>query len=88
MSGVKFADGTLVYKRNNLIHIFFCMQTIKTKNLDSLRDALEQYRSEGYDFQRRYREIVDIDPSSASLMLSEDFNVSVWSKIVKKIKNK
>lgn len=59
---------------------------IDTGNISGLREALERYREEGYEFQRKYREIVDIDPSSASLMLSEDFDVSVVNKILNILK--
>ena len=62
--------------------------TIKTANLESLKDALERYRTEGYEIQKMYREIVNIDPSSASLMLSEDFNLSLWKKLLAKVKKK
>lgn len=54
---------------------------IKTEQLPELRSALERYRIEGYEIQRKYAEIVDIDPSSASLMLSEDFDLGVVDRI-------
>jgi anti-sigma regulatory factor (Ser/Thr protein kinase) len=59
---------------------------IDTGNLSGLRVALERYREDGYEFQKKYREIVDIDPSSASLMLSEDFDVSVVNRILSRLK--
>lgn len=61
---------------------------VKTDALPSLRDALDTYREEGYAIQSRYKEIVNIDPSSASLMLSEDFDLSVWDRLLAKIKGK
>ncbi|OWQ85631.1 hypothetical protein CDN99_21330 [Roseateles aquatilis] len=59
---------------------------IDTSVLTGLRDALGRYREEGYEIQRKYKEIVSIDPSSASLMLSEDFDVSVVDRILVKLK--
>lgn len=59
---------------------------IDTSNLSDLRDALERYRADGYEFQKKYREIVDIDPSSASLMLTENFDVSVVDRILSRLK--
>lgn len=59
---------------------------IDTSELSGLRESLLQYRQDGYDFQQKYREIVDIDPSSASLMLSEDFEVSVVDRILARLK--
>lgn len=59
---------------------------IDTTNLSGLRESLRRYREEGYAFQKKYREIVDIDPSSASLMLSEDFDVSVVDRILGRLK--
>lgn len=61
---------------------------VRTNHIAELRDALEQYRNEGYAIQSRYKEIVNIDPSAASLMLSEDFDLSVWEKILLKLKGK
>ena len=61
--------------------------TIMTNQLPNLREALARYRDDGYEIQRKYREIVSIDPSSASLMLSEDFDPSVWDKMLRKIKS-
>lgn len=59
---------------------------IDTSNLSSLRESLHRYREEGYQFQKKYEEIVDIDPSSASLMLSEDFDTSVIDKIMSRLR--
>ncbi|MBB6591197.1 hypothetical protein ACYT85_15230 [Ralstonia solanacearum] len=59
--------------------------TVKTDQLPSLKESLSKYKKEGYEFQKRYREIVSIDPSAASLMLSEDFDVSTWQKIKARI---
>lgn len=60
---------------------------VKTDQMTDLREALDRYREDGYKIQSRYKEIISIDPSSASLMLSEDFDLSVWDKILSKIKN-
>ena len=60
---------------------------VSTDQIAELKDALEIYRNEGYQIQNRYKEIVSIDPSSASLMLSEDFDLSVWDRILAKLKN-
>lgn len=57
-----------------------------TSALVGLRDALGRYREEGYEIQRKYREIVNIDPSSASLMLSEDFDKSAVDSILLKLR--
>lgn len=59
---------------------------IKTNQLPNLRAALESYKKEGYEIKSRYKEIIDIDPSAASLMLSEDFDVSIFDKIIKTLK--
>lgn len=59
---------------------------VKTKELKNLNNSLEKYRRDGYEIQRQYQEIVNIDPSSASLMLSEDFDVSIWTKLITKLK--
>lgn len=61
---------------------------IYTKDLDSLRDALAKYREDGFLIQQRYREIVNIDPSSASLMLSRDFDVSLWDRLLANLRGK
>ncbi len=55
---------------------------IKTENIDSLRGSLEKFRNEGYEIQKKYREIVSIDPSSASLMLSQDFDLTLWDRLL------
>lgn len=60
--------------------------TIDTSQLVGLKESLERYKNEGYEIQKKYREIVNIDPSSASLMLSEDFDLSVWSRLLNKLK--
>lgn len=54
---------------------------VKTDQISGLREALAKYKEEGYEFQKQYQEIVNIDPSSASLMLSDDFDTSTWQKI-------
>lgn len=56
--------------------------TIRTENLDSLRNALAKYRADGFNIQQKYKEIVRIDPSSASLMLSQDFDLTLWDKLL------
>ena len=56
--------------------------SIRTENIDSLRDSLAKYRDEGYEIQQKYREIVSIDPSSASLMLSQDFDLNLWERLL------
>lgn len=58
---------------------------VKTDQLSNLKDSLARYRDEGYEFQKQYQETVNIDPSSASLMLSEDFDTSTWQKIKAKL---
>lgn len=58
---------------------------IKTDQLSNLKNSLSKYREEGYEFQKQYQEIVNIDPSSASLMLSEDFDMSTWQRIKAKL---
>lgn len=60
---------------------------IKTDELESLRKSLSRFREEGFEIQKRYKEIVKIDPSSASLMLSGDFDLSTWDKLLQKIKS-
>jgi hypothetical protein len=59
---------------------------INTSELKGLRESLDRYKDEGFEFQKKYAEIVNIDPSSASLMLSEDFEVSTVDRILKKLK--
>jgi len=58
---------------------------IKTDQPSNLKESLEKYKEEGYEFQKQYQEIVNIDPSSASLMLSDDFDKSTWQKIKDRI---
>lgn len=60
--------------------------SITTGNIQSLRSSLEKYRLDGYEIQKKYQEIVSIDPSSASMMLSQDFDLSLWDKLLTKIK--
>jgi hypothetical protein len=85
--------GMLLTKQSEAKRYFSCdMQgtvvrmVLKTSDIPNLKDALDRYRNEGYEIQKRYQEIVNIDPSSASLMLSTDFNLSVWDKILKTLK--
>lgn len=59
---------------------------MRTDQMENLRSALETYRKEGYAIQSKYKEIVKIDPSSASLMLSDDFDLSTWDKLLIKLK--
>ena len=61
--------------------------TILTSQISDLKDMLAQYREEGYEIQKNYREIVSIDPSSASLMLSEDFNLPTWTRLLGRFKS-
>ena len=60
--------------------------TIRTENLDSLSSALAKYREDGFAIQQKYREIVSIDPSSASLMLSQDFDLTLWDRLLTNLK--
>jgi hypothetical protein len=60
--------------------------SIKTDNVKDLRMSLARYREDGYAIQQRYREIVSIDPSSASLMLSEDFDLSLLDRLLMKVR--
>jgi len=60
---------------------------MRTDQMANLRSALDTYRKEGYEIQRKYKEIVKIDPSSASLMLSDDFDLSTWDRLLSKLKN-
>jgi hypothetical protein len=62
--------------------------TIRTENLDSLKDALARYRNDGFAIQQKYKEIVSIDPSSASLMLSQDFDLTLWDKLLANLRLK
>lgn len=61
---------------------------IRTQQLDSLRDALAKYRADGFEIQKKYAEIVSIDPSSASLMLSQDFDLTLWDKLLLNLKGR
>jgi hypothetical protein len=61
---------------------------IRTRQLPKLRDALDRYRKDGYEIQRTYEEIVNIDPSSASMMLSEDLSLPVWQRLLATLKGK
>ena len=61
--------------------------TIRTSQISDLKDMLARYREEGYEIQKNYREIVSIDPSSASLMLSEDFNLPTWTRLLGRFKS-
>lgn len=55
---------------------------IKTDQVGELAKSLNAYRRDGYEIQKQYAEIVDIDPSAASLMLSEDFDLGVWKRLL------
>lgn len=86
--------GMLLTKKEEAKRYYECAfggtairMVVRTNQLAELKDALETYRNEGYEIQKRYKEIVSIDPSSASLMLSEDFDLTVWERILAKIKN-
>lgn len=60
---------------------------IKTNEIGSLAESLKRYREDGFAFQQRYREIVNINPSAASLMLSEDFDLSLWDKFMASLRS-
>ena len=60
--------------------------SIRTENLDSLPTALAKFRADGLEIQQKYKEIVKIDPSSASLMLSQDFDLTLWNKLLSNLK--
>jgi hypothetical protein len=60
--------------------------TIRTDSLDSLGSALAKYRADGFEIQKKYEEIVSIDPSSASLMLSQDFDLNLWDRLWSSLK--
>lgn len=62
--------------------------SIRTENLDSLKDALARFRADGLEIQQKYKEIVSIDPSSASLMLSEDFDLTGWNRLLNTLRIK
>lgn len=55
---------------------------IRTDQINSLADSLRRYRDEGFELQKKYRELVQINPSAASLMLSQDFDPSLWDKFL------
>ncbi len=85
--------GMLLTKKAEAKRYYGCIfegtairMVVRTDQVADLKNALEIYRNEGYLIQNRYKEIVSIDPSSASLMLSEDFDLTVWEKILTKIK--
>lgn len=78
--GKRYLDTTAVGTAVRLI--------IRTANIDSLRGSLEKFRNEGFEIQKKYREIVSIDPSSASLMLSQDFDLNLWDRLLAKLKLK
>lgn len=87
--------GMLLTKKTEAKRYFDCVfqgtairMVVRTDQLSELREALEIYRNEGYEIQRRYKEIVSIDPSSASLMLSEDFDLGVWERLLSKLRPK
>lgn len=55
---------------------------IKTQNIGQLNKSLERYRDEGYEIQKQYRELVRLDPSAASLMLTEDFSKTAIERLL------
>lgn len=59
---------------------------IRTENLDSLTATLAKFREDGFAIQQKYKEIVSIDPSSASLMLSQDFDLNLWDKLLSNLR--
>lgn len=54
---------------------------IRTDQVGSLYDSLKLYKEDGFRIKAQYAEIADINPSAASLMLSEDFDISTWDRI-------
>ncbi|MEQ7536809.1 hypothetical protein [Xanthomonas campestris] len=81
--------GMLLTKAKNGKQYFTCAyegtavrMVIKTDQIRSLSESLKKYREDGFAFQQKYREIVHINPSAASLMLSEDFDISLWDKFI------
>lgn len=62
--------------------------SIRTENLSSLKDSLARYRADGLQIQKKYEEIVSIDPSSASLMLSDDFDLRGWDRLLSSLRMK
>ena len=75
------------YYPSNLVGTAVRM-VIRTKEILSLDEALTTYRNEGYEIQRRYAEIVSIDPSAASLMLSRDFDLPLWERLLATVKGR
>jgi anti-sigma regulatory factor (Ser/Thr protein kinase) len=59
---------------------------MQTDAFPNLREALASYKTDGFEIQKRYQEIVNIDPSAASMMLSNDFDLSFWDKMYRRIK--
>jgi hypothetical protein len=59
---------------------------VKTDQIADLRGALNRYREEGDAIKSKYAETVNIDPSSASLMLSSDFDLGLWDRLFGKSK--
>lgn len=87
------STGMLLTKKTEAKRYFNCAfggtairMVVRTDQISDLKDMLDTYRNEGYQIQSRYKEIVNIDPSSASLMLSEDFDLSVWERLLAKLK--
>jgi hypothetical protein len=85
--------GMLLTKASEAKRYFECAlggtairMVMRTNQVDDLNATLERFRNEGYEIQKRYKEIVDIDPSSASLMLSTDFDLGVWDKVLAKLR--
>ena len=50
--------------------------------------SLERLRADGLQIQSKYAEIVSIDPSSASLMLSDDFVLRGWDRLLTNLRLK
>lgn len=61
--------------------------SIHTESVESLSQSLAKFREEGYEIQKKYQEIVSIDPSSASLMLSEDFDLNLWDRLLNTLRS-
>lgn len=85
--------GMLLTKKTEAKRYFECAfggtairMVVRTDQISNLKDMLNRYRCEGYQIQSQYKEIVNIDPSSASLMLSEDFDLTVWKRLLSKLK--
>jgi len=88
------STGMLLTKKTEAKRYFSCAfggtairMVVRTDQIYDLACMLDTYRKEGYQIQSRYKEIVNIDPSSASLMLSEDFDLSVWERLLAKLKS-